>query len=82
MTFRVNGAEAPDCGHDPSECRIAFGSTVRQPLIEWTPEYDGHGAPANSDPNVIVETAQCATCGKSWELSSDVGEVVETTAKE
>ena len=56
-----------DCRNDPSQCLVSVTTQVRQPLIEWTPIYDGNGRQTNADPNVHVMTYSCAFCGMQWE---------------
>ena len=59
----------PDCGNDPATCRLTSVSRVQEPLIEWTPEFDGLGQMTNYDPNTFITIMSCSTCGGEWEDS-------------
>ena len=63
----------PDCHHDPSECVISAVSSVKQPLIEWAPIYNGAGEMTNSDPNTFIQTSTCTMCNMTWETSTTGG---------
>lgn len=57
----------PECpNNDPSLCRISITRTIKEPVLEWTPIYDGTHAIVNSDPNTFVTTGICETCSSEW----------------
>ena len=64
-----------DCAYpdDPTQCRITFTTSVQQPLIAWTPVYNGVGMMTNSDPNTHIRTYTCTTCNSTWEVASTAG---------
>jgi hypothetical protein len=64
------------CLRDSTECRITTTSTIKQPAIEWSPVFDGTGAPVNVDPNTFIVTYSCATCMTSWSTETTGGNVV------
>lgn len=57
----------PDCTRDPADCRVTVATSIKQPLIEWTPLFDGNGQQVNADPNTHVRHYRCDTCGDEWE---------------
>jgi hypothetical protein len=65
----------PDCPNQPdySLCRVTRAATVKEPIMEWEPIYDGTGMMTNSDPNTHISTFTCATCTQSWEVSQSSG---------
>ena len=63
----------PDCLHDDTECTISTVSGVKQPLIEWSPIYNGAGEMVNRDPNTFITTSTCTMCNMRWETSTTEG---------
>jgi hypothetical protein len=57
----------PDCGNPPEGCRLVTGSKIQEPLIPWSPEYNGMGQIVNADPNTFIKTQKCSVCGGEWE---------------
>jgi hypothetical protein len=61
------------CTRDSSECRISTTRAIKQPMIEWSPVYDGNGTMTNADPNTLVVTFTCATCMTTWSTETTAG---------
>ena len=57
----------PNCGNPPEGCRIITTSRVQDPVIVWSPEYNGLGQVINFDPNVFITGQSCEVCGGEWE---------------
>lgn len=62
----------PECGNEPETCRLTTVSQVQEPLIEWTPEYNGIGQMVNSDPNTFISTITCSACDGEWQDTRSV----------
>lgn len=63
----------PECGNDPTMCRITNVSRVQEPIIDWTPEYDGTGRMINGDPNTFIRVISCSACSGEWEDTTTAG---------
>lgn len=62
------------CTRDASECRVTSTTTIKQPLIEWSPIYDGTGWQVNADPNTVVTVYTCATCAETWQIETQAAD--------
>lgn len=63
--------KSPDCPFLPdlTRCRITFEVVAQEPIIDWTPEYDGAGRQTDTDPNTYVKTSKCKTCNQMWQMT-------------
>lgn len=59
----------PDCGFEPTQCRITPRQSMHSPITVWRQEFDGNGRPVGSDPNTYLTDYTCATCGGEWRVA-------------
>ena len=62
----------PHCEHQALECRVTRKHWIAN-LVAWTPVYDGAGSMLNSDPNRFINEMSCATCGRVWQVITELG---------
>jgi hypothetical protein len=57
-----------------ADCSIS-GGVQTSTLIGWVPTFDKHGNQTGSDPNIYSGSYQCLSCGTTWHVKEQYGEV-------
>lgn len=58
------------------DCRLVDRGSMTT-LLAWNPTYDKNGILQTEDPNDTIQTMECVTCGKRWQIASGGGRTKE-----
>lgn len=62
----------------PNECRLQEEGPSSSTMMYYAPVVDGNGVNHNPDRNTTTGTVKCATCGRTFNTSTQLGETTYT----